>query len=743
MTEVKIHLFACSVIVLCMEVFLLMHREMTDFSREVFIPTAMAFFFLLCVLEYLFRLFVGRTAALFLSMIPAALLFLLLRKSETWPYLEAAVAAAAVVRTVCVFMPRREEVLLCGCFLLDAAALYLFLFQDILTGTWFTDRILFICLTVLTLAAMQKLLHERKRTAFPFYYFMLIGLILINMPMSRDPIDWTPAVRAGERLVGTLMNAANDVTYYLSSFLPDTNYTAGYSSLNIKGGRTGETERTQIILRMEDRPYFVYQDEETGKSMKVRRILRLAGGLGTDREQLVRFLRFLYEKGVDRENASLFSKVSYVDVEYAYIDTNDEIAPSASILLTSGTKKVENGISDTIHRKGYEIKACYIEIDYGSPYLIGLLRRNEEGPYHEPLTYEEASDYMRRVYGVGFRRFMSEEEYSEIYEGAFSGQCVRGCTSTNGTSGRMAELAHDITDGAENEYDKCRLIEEYLRQYRYSSDAVGGHNSDSDMSTSEGMADIADRFLFETQAGYCVHYTASMVMLLRLSGIPARAVSGFRYEFPFEAEEAYSVSSNCAHMWPEAYLENAGWVPFEPTGAFRTAAEYTWHRKAETKEVNGDEAQESNVPELPETTESEDTTDFEEEGLEDTAGQIFRVTWPVVFSILALLAIMIAGTSMIRNLRYRYATPEQRLNMDVEMIKRSIRKQSPESFADRGLLSDYVERAPEELRGDVQTVFAIYYRSIYGNGDTEISQEENELAKGLREKLSNKRTSVI
>jgi transglutaminase-like putative cysteine protease len=113
------------------------------------------------------------------------------------------------------------------------------------------------------------------------------------------------------------------------------------------------------------------------------------------------------------------------------------------------------------------------------------------------------------------------------------------------------------------------------------------------MSTDAGMADIADRFLFETQTGYCVHYTSAMVMLLRLSGIPARASFGYRYVFPFEKEEAYEVDGGCAHTWPEAYLAGIGWVPFEPTAGVLKPAAYTWRRTA------GGETSAGPMPEKP------------------------------------------------------------------------------------------------------------------------------------------------
>jgi hypothetical protein len=304
----------------------------------------------------------------------------------------------------------------------------------------------------------------------------------------------------------------------------------------------------------------------------------------------------------------------------------------------------------------------------------------------------------------------------------------------SGATEKMGKLAQSITEGASGDYVKCRLIENYLRQYTYNLDAVGGHDPDSDLTTAKGMADIADRFLFETEEGYCVHYASSMVMLLRLSGIPARVVVGYRYEFPFEEQESYEVSGSCAHAWPEAYIKNVGWVPFEPTASVRVASDFTWHRKAAAEEPPREEYPVSPVPERPES--SHDST---EESADALASLFVRVVLPLVLSVFILLAALVIGVRVISRLRYSRGTPKQKLLMDVAAIRRSIKKSS-EGFADRGLMSDYIDRAPEEIRDDLREVFRTYYRVIYGNaGSDGVTAQENEVARRVRERLGEKR----
>jgi hypothetical protein len=55
-------------------------------------------------------------------------------------------------------------------------------------------------------------------------------------------------------------------------------------------------------------------------------------------------------------------------------------------------------------------------------------------------------------------------------------------------------------------------------------------------------------------------------------------------------------------------------------------------------------------------------------------------------------------------------------------------------------MSDYVDRAPEEIRDDLREVFRTYYRIIYGNaGSDEVTAQENEVARRVRERLGEKR----
>ncbi len=731
------HLFAFALTVLGLEIFLLINENAIDLKREFFSLMVMAFFLFFCILEYVFGLFASGRASVLVTLIPAVILFFLLKEIETLPYIEIAVCVAVLGRVFSSLLPGRDSVITWGSLILDAVAIILRIQYQVLSGENSTDKLLFVCLSVLTLSTIQEILDWKKSGRFPFYYFVIVGILVAVLPMKQEPIDWSSAIEAGHRLVSGVKGAADSASYYLSFLMGDDFFTAGYSSLNVTGEKVMSSDRDQLILTSSEKPYRIFYDKEVDSNMKMRRNIYLSGGKGVDKESLARLLNFMHSQEVDREKAALFSEISKVNIQYVYLDTPDEIAPNNTIILTSGGQRVAEGVSDKKHKKGYSLSASYLDIDYGSPYLIELVERAQGTGEEAVMPYDEASSYMQSLYGIGLDKIMSKEDYEEFAKSLYAAHGPY--VDYDGATDRMTELAKELTLGVNSDYEKCRIIEEYLRQYSYNTKALGGHDQDSDMSTPRGMADIADRFLFETQEGYCVHFTSSMVMLLRLSGIPARASYGYRYAYPFQQQDSYIVSSNCAHVWPEAYLEGIGWVPFEPTSAFMTAADFTWHRAIKTPAKGDGIANPATMstPIIPEIPEPEEVEVGSEENTEDkTIIQVLNVVVAVVLSVILLIGLLVLGTFAIREVRYKHASPAKKLQIDVEMIKKILRQHYEGVFNDRGLLTDYIDIAPNEYRADVQRIFGAYYRSIYGNSDAKaISQSETEIARGLRQTL--------
>lgn len=136
---------------------------------------------------------------------------------------------------------------------------------------------------------------------------------------------------------------------------------------------------------------------------------------------------------------------------------------------------------------------------------------------------------------------------------------------------RVKDFASELTKDKDNPYDKAKAVQLHLKYgaYQYDTERVPVPASGED---------FVDQFLFESRVGYCDHFSSSMVVLLRASGVPARWVKGFtegeKVRPVSEGKEAgqtlyeYEVRNINAHSWVEVYFNDYGWVPFDPTKGF-------------------------------------------------------------------------------------------------------------------------------------------------------------------------------
>ena len=126
-------------------------------------------------------------------------------------------------------------------------------------------------------------------------------------------------------------------------------------------------------------------------------------------------------------------------------------------------------------------------------------------------------------------------------------------------SERVQTQAEDIVEaaGAETPYEKALALQNYFRDptlFTYSLDVTKGHSSSR----------IED-FLFVVRAGYCEQFAGTYAAMARSIGLPARVAVGFT---PGELDptiDAYRVTGKNAHAWPEVWMEDIGWLRFEPT----------------------------------------------------------------------------------------------------------------------------------------------------------------------------------
>ena len=80
-----------------------------------------------------------------------------------------------------------------------------------------------------------------------------------------------------------------------------------------------------------------------------------------------------------------------------------------------------------------------------------------------------------------------------------------------------------------------------------------------------------DDFLFVTRRGFCEHYAAAFVVLMRAAGVPARVVTGYQGGELNPVDGFVVVRQSDAHAWAEVWLAGRGWTRVDPTAAVSPA----------------------------------------------------------------------------------------------------------------------------------------------------------------------------
>ena len=76
-----------------------------------------------------------------------------------------------------------------------------------------------------------------------------------------------------------------------------------------------------------------------------------------------------------------------------------------------------------------------------------------------------------------------------------------------------------------------------------------------------------DEFLFQSRRGFCEHFAAAFVVLMRAAGVPARVVGGYQGGEHNPLDNYLVVRQSDAHAWAEVWLNGQGWVRIDPTAA--------------------------------------------------------------------------------------------------------------------------------------------------------------------------------
>ncbi len=215
------------------------------------------------------------------------------------------------------------------------------------------------------------------------------------------------------------------------------------------------------------------------------------------------------------------------------------------------------------------------------------------------------------------------------------------------TGSRLPSLARRITQGETTRFDKAVALQRWFTDdggFEYSTEVDGGSG-----------ADALQDFLTD-RVGYCEQFAATMALMARAVGIPARVAVGFTHGRPDTG--AWVVRGTDAHAWPELWMGSAGWVRFEPTPGTATASEpaYTLGDAEDPAPTNDDTVADDPALDEPEEDASSQLLDPAETAAGQAAAQHSVLSVGRLFVVLlAILAVVPAAIRLGRRRRRRAA----------------------------------------------------------------------------------------
>ena len=76
-----------------------------------------------------------------------------------------------------------------------------------------------------------------------------------------------------------------------------------------------------------------------------------------------------------------------------------------------------------------------------------------------------------------------------------------------------------------------------------------------------------DEFWLDRKRGFCEHFAAAFVVVMRAMNVPARVVTGYQGADPVTVDGYFIVRQSSAHAWAEYWQPGEGWVRADPTAA--------------------------------------------------------------------------------------------------------------------------------------------------------------------------------
>lgn len=133
---------------------------------------------------------------------------------------------------------------------------------------------------------------------------------------------------------------------------------------------------------------------------------------------------------------------------------------------------------------------------------------------------------------------------------------------TSGVPDVIASLASQWSAGANGDYERVSMIATALHTYGYYSDGLEG---DAPSRPGHGAARLVGMLDSDQMTGNAEQYAATLALMVRELGLPARVVMGFDVSQASADGGVVTITGADVTAWVEVPFEGQGWLPFFPT----------------------------------------------------------------------------------------------------------------------------------------------------------------------------------
>ena len=216
----------------------------------------------------------------------------------------------------------------------------------------------------------------------------------------------------------------------------------------------------------------------------------------------------------------------------------------------TSASEIEEDVSVDAMEDQRIVQTIYLE-PYGNKYLFALdkpisfsIYRNK---YSRARIYPFKSKIFERIRYKATSRIMSHLPQAMIDRNHY-------LQLPDNFAPKLRELVENLV-GKQAEEVRMKTLMRFLQRgnYEYSLE---------DLPVSESPL---EDFLFVHKRGNCEYFASSLAVMLRMAGIPARLIGGYRGGSYNGAGTYYLVTQRNAHVWVEAFLGKQGWTRFDPT----------------------------------------------------------------------------------------------------------------------------------------------------------------------------------